>query len=669
MKRLSHALFSLVLLLHLQAPGRVGAIETSDPICTIPPDNAIDTVTSDDLKYLPMWMNDSAVFDDLWGGLESDADDWDDGWGWSDRNNLDRMLPRLINSAQLIWMVEQYTKHPGFGFWRPVSDAPGNLPVQGEWWDFMTTFAEDEWEPGCSSDTANAAHFTVPFDEFNTLQLNGAYTISVISRASSMVHEIVHQDVDHLIFDDNCNPPTESCDDVYGTYNSNTIHINFLDDAAAAFQTQDIGGALIRRVSVSADNETCSWLPLFDSNEITSAVTRSSQVAARFEKNAYSGWRNALAQEVTNRQAAGTWACETCDPNDWIWSNVRSRCDQIACNESVNSANAFVNATNATACNDYNTAVAASTGPESVGIARELQNQQTKPCLPASEADARRYCDSEKSFAKDVREIDTCGWLDSVHFPSVSKVGCIKEYCHEEYNVPEEVPFDWSGCLDYFCGETSSCSTGEDFGTCSDWFKLVKGDPEYYVDGCEWNRCKQTKVQCLKEAHAAGTWNYGDPIPIQCSSAEQLCRLMSRLAVEVFVSLEPFLERPPMADLFEGVGNLNPGKNVYKFAEQLRQAALDGDSATVDAMALELTSSSEMIAALFNVAPEQFVGLFGKEGFETLLGPKLDSITGQAIRPEQLTPAGRAAFDQLQEQLELVGGSYKGAIGTLNYAH
>lgn len=667
--KLSRVLFSLALLFQLQSASRARAIDTSDPFCTIPPSNAISTTMSDDLKYLAMWQSESAVFDDLWGGLRSDADDWDDGWGWGDRTNLNRMLPRLINGAQLIWLLQQYSKNPGFGLGRPVTDAPDNLPLDGRWWDFMAEFAEDEWEPGCSDEDANAKHFTLPFDEFNTLQLNGAYGIRTISRASSMIHEIVHQDVGHLFIESSCNPSTPSCDDQFGKYNANTLHVNFLHDAMVAFQTQDVGGELLRTVSVDLTNDVCTWLPLFSANEIASANNRANEVAIRFETDAYSGWRSALTNEVLARQAEGTWACESCDPNDMIWVFDNDLCDQTACNETMNAGNAVINNVNRTACVDYNTAVSMSTGPESVGIAKHFQTQQTKPCLPASEADARNYCNVEKLIAGNAKKIDECGWLDPVSFPSISKVDCVQEFCHDKYDMPGEVPSDFYDCLDYFCGEDSACGSGEDVGECSDWFKTVKGDPDFYVAGCEWNKCKARKIECLKEAHAAGTWVYGDPVPVQCSAVEEQCNLISRLAAEAFINLNPFLERHPMREVFEGVGNLNPGKNVFQFAEQIRQASADGDIATVEAMAIKLTSTPEMIAALFNAAPAEFVGLYGAEGFETILGPKLRAVTGQALEPDKLTPAGRAALLALQEQLELAGGSFKGAIGTLTYGH
>jgi hypothetical protein len=123
-----------------------------------------------------------------------------------------------------------------------------------------------------------------------------------------------------------------------------------------------------------------------------------------------------------------------------------------------------------------------------------------------------------------------------------------------------------------------------------------------------------------------------------------------------------------MHEVFEGVGNLNPGKNVFRFAEQMRLASAEGDIAALEIMAVNLTSSPEMISALFNAAPAEFVGLYGKEGFEGILGPKLQSVVGAPLNSEKLTPAGRSAFLALQEQLEVAGGSFKGAIGTLSYA-
>ncbi len=640
------------------------AIETSDPSCTIPPANA--DANTNDQTYLLMWKESPQAFDDLFYGLKAESDDWDDGWGWSDRFNLDRMMPRLVDAAQVVWLTQQYTRNPGFGLERWTRKLPDDFPAAGHWWDFVSLYGEDEWEPGCDIPEAAAVHIESG-DVWNSLQLAGGYNTSAFLRGASIVHEIVHQDVSHRVFDSDCNPPTPSCDDAYAEYNANTLEIDFYHDAMTAFQTTQLDGKIVRQVVVSRNDETCSWIPLFSSAENKEAEAETASTAQRFHRSAWPGWQAALADEVAKRQAAGEWNCQFCDLTDHQWLNSSSICDQVACNETVNSDNATVNAVNLQACQDYNTALEASTTEEAVATARDLQVQETRSCLPASEEDARNYCDSEKTRADSVEKLDQCGWLDPVEFASISRIDCIQEFCHEKYQGAGDIPDDPHGCLDFVCGDSAECGgDGEsDPALCADWFREVEGDPEYYVAGCEWNKCKSAKVQCLQKASAAGDWTYGQPVPADCAFAEEQCNLISRLAAEAFINLKPFLDPGPMRERFEGIANVNPGKNVYRFAEQVRAAAAS-DSILATRMAVDLTSTPEMIAALFHVAPEEFVGMYGKEGFATLLGPVLNSVSGKPLAPADLTPAGQAAFGALQEQLELAGGSFRGAIGTLS---
>ena len=637
----------------------------NDPSCTIPPSGAMSTGTGSngtfDTIYRPMWAYSQDAIDDFWYGLECEAGDWDEGWGYSAPTNLNYTLARLFNGAQVVWMVRQYAKHQGFGLWRPVTGIPAGNFDKGLYWDFVAGWGADEWTPGCST-SLNGQHVVDP-DEYNVLHLNGAYFIPAISRASTLVHETTHQDIPHEPAE-SCNPDNVSCDGWYGLYNSNTMQINFLHDAELAFELTQVNGQVVHQVARSGND--CGWIPKFALDERIAASSRASAVMNRFANDSWSGWKQSLLNEVAARKDESTWDCPWCDPSQWNFDP--NECHQTACNELLNVQNIGINNHNQQVCQDYNAAVVQPGADEDTVAA--AQNQKliaTYQCQPPNPGLARAYCDAEKQSADQwATQVDHCGWLDDVYSESVSHFDCVQEWCHEKF---EESGGGWGTtqgdfqCFAYICGENFGCGTAATEEECEEWLVVVHADPALYVAPCEWNKCKERKVSCLKEHHAAGTWTYGDPIPGECAFAEQICEMAARLALEAFIDRRPFIDPGPYRDRIEGIHTRNPGKNVYAFADAIRRAADAGrDAATLNRMAVKLTSSPEMISALYHASPKEFVGLYGSEGFLEVLGPDVASVTPQRLVPE--TPRGQAALADLERLVAEAGGVLEGAIGT-----
>jgi hypothetical protein len=651
--------------LSLLAAARGAGACTDAPACTIPPSGTLPNGAvvggSFDTVYLPLWAFSDASIADLWDGLEADQCDWDEGWGFWDVSNLSFSLARLLNAAQTVWIVRQYAKHQGFGLWRSVSGIPDADFTKGQWWDFVAGYGGDEWTPGCKI-KSNGEHVQTT-DEYNVLHLGGAYLSAVLPRASTLVHETVHQDVGHITAT-LCNPSSKSCDMQYGQYNSNTMQINFLHDALVTFEMTSVNGQTVRQVVVVGD--TCRWIPKFAPDELTQITSRANGSMKRFATDAWPGWKTSLMNEVAAKQAEGVWPCVHCDPQQWVFKP--GTCAQKACNPTINVQNAGVNSHNQMACQTYNASLGgAGFTPQKAAAAQQTLTLSTLACLPPEEDAARAFCDAQKQAASTVGDIDPCGWLEPVYGKTVSKLDCVQEFCLERWNAtggwrPGQDPF---GCLDYLCGEDTACGDSAGKQECTDEFFMAHADPEFYVAGCRYDGCKAPEIACLLDLHKQGQWSYGDPIPGNCSLTTVLCEILSRLAALVAVNRNPIIDPGPIHELIERADAGNPGTSFHRYANDLRTQAVGAGVAEVNRLARRLTTAPEMIAALYQSGPGQFVWLYGKQGFAEVLGPGIENVDAVPIRPEELSAQGQAALaDFLRMRATLPPEGVKGAIGT-----
>jgi hypothetical protein len=645
---------------------RAGRACTDAVSCTIPPSNSKATGTTDggsfDTVYLPLWVSSQAAIDDLWNGLECEKCDWDEGWGFWDVGNLNFTLARLLNGAQVVWIVRQYAKHQGFGLWRSVTDIPDVDFTHGKWWDFVAGYGADEWTPGCSD--SNGTHYQGT-DEYNILQLGGAYRSAAVTRASTLVHETVHQDVSHVDEDD-CSPSSESCDEKYGLYSSNTMQINFLHDAAVTYETEVVNANVVRKVAAIGD--LCRWIPKFAPNEVSQIVARADSVSHRFAVPAGPAWYELLKLEVALKHFEAQWPCAHCDPDEWTFKP--GVCGQKACIEAVNAQNAGVNAHNKAVCETYNASLTQSGSSEqTVADAWHTLTLSTLSCLPPEAGAASAFCEAEKQSASGVGDIDPCGWLDPTYGKSVSKLDCVQEFCHDKWTAtggwrPGQDPY---GCLDYICGG-EACGSSQGEQQCSDEFFMAHGDPDFYIAACEFDGCKEKLVTCLLDLYKQGQWSYGDPLPDNCKLVADFCELLSRLAGLVAVSNRPIIDPGPIHELIERPGVSNPATNIYTYAAVFRSEAAAGASAAeLGRLGRRLTKAPEMIAALYHAAPAHFVWLYGNQGFLETLGPGVERMAPRAIARDDLTPQGQAALAEfLRELASAPGDEVPGAIGTFS---
>ncbi len=274
-------------------------------------------------------------------------------------------------------------------------------------------------------------------------------------------------------------------------------------------------------------------------------------------------------------------------------------------------------------------------------------------CRSAEPQSARDYCESEKATAGHVSQVDGCGWLEGVYLPHISLQQCVEEFCYDEISSYSGAPEDWmtqdpAGCVDYLCSD-ESCSNNLDKALCVKGFLMAQGDPDMYVAQCHWEKCERVMIECLGPMFDTGLWMPGDPLPGQCLGLQKFCELMTKLAVWVFINQELFLDPGPYRAMRGQFRHSNPVRNFDAYMDDMREAATNGASADeLERMAVEFTSLPEFIAAMYNTAPEQFVWMFGKEGFEEVVGTSILGVEPRAIVSADLNEQGQQALGELQ---------------------
>jgi len=619
----------------------------NDPYCSLPPLMAEPTGIGGtwDTEYLGSWASNQSSVDSIWNGLRMEESDWDEGWGFHDLGNLDLMLPRLMNAGYLVKVVEQYAKHPGHGFWFNVSGVPDQIYNQGRWWSYAAGHGEDEWQPACDP-VSNASYGYVPADWRYLLHIPGAYVRTVVARASTVVHETVHDSGIGHIDEDECNPPTISCDPNYGYYNANTLQINYLADAAVALVTEPGSDGQYPLVAINGD--VCSYLPRFEGQR--QAIL--GVIESRLDRFKYQSF--GPISDIEDRWDLESFDCEQCDTADYTFDP--NTCSPLPiCNEALNAGNAGVNLNNRIACDAYNNAIATAQGltPEEVADYKALQMANSMACRSADPQSARDYCEAEKASATIVSQVDDCGWLEDVFLPHISLQKCVEEFCYDEFLSYPGDPQDWiaqdpTRCVDYMCSD-ESCPNNLDQQLCMKGFLMAQGDPDLYVAQCQWEQCERVMVECLSPMFDTGAWVPGDPLPGDCVDLKDFCEAATHLAIEVWINQEIFLDPGPYRTNREQLRHSNPVKHFDTFMDLMRQAQIDGASQDeLEQLAVQFTSRSEFMSAMYNMAPQEFVWMFGNQVFDEVVGTGIRGVQARAIEPSSLNAQGQQALQALQ---------------------
>jgi hypothetical protein len=638
------------------------------PDCALPPSNAwgsgsvsMNGGATYDSRYVGLWAASPSHIETMWSGLEMESCDWDEGWGHESVADLGKPLSRLMNAAYIVRLVEGYASIPGFGLWRGVSGIPEQRFAEGQYWAFSSEWGADEWEPTCEGDDIASHHLDT--DEWNTMELLGSYLYEAANRGSTIVHETTHQEVSH-IDGAGCNPYSESCDAFYSDFNANTMQVNFLHDGILTYRTTQGSNGPVRRVLRTGDQ--CSLWPRFSAAERTEMMSRANEVMDRFQGGPPGAWKFQLAGQVANVIAAETFPCASCSEETYTFD--AGKCEQTACNEVLNPLNAGANANNRAACQAYQASLASNLTEESVADALDQFADDLTNCGGIQAAEATAYCNAEKSGAAHVLQIDECGWLEGAYGLVTSKLGCVKQFCQAKFqlnpNAGWEDGDDPFGCLDYLCGG-EACGDAGARDQCTLAFLMEEGNLS--VAQCEWKGCQRDLIACLFPYWQGGQWSVGDPFPLECELVQFNCKVASMLATLVAVNMNPIVDPGPLLDFVDpALQSGNPSASLFDYAKEIRlRAAAGASDAELEALAEDFTSVPETISALYQLMPEQFVWLYGSDGFEGVLPPSVRQVIPKAIEPSMLNARGRAAlaaFEKLRSGLPAEG--IHGTIGT-----
>lgn len=613
--------------------------------CNCPPSNAMSNASTRDPQWRARWCGNQGLVDALWFGLNLDetGDLWDDGWGYEDVCNDNLFLSRLFNAGFIVREVDKIAPH----FPEPNSPNAGH-----QWWNFVNEKEDDGFEPKCCNqnlvpDTCClwATHYCCATS--TDLCLAWGFNRGAASRSSTLVHEATHDDVSHIDDDDCANDG--SCDTFYGDYNANTMQINYLYDATAAYLVETVNNKKQRRVGVFQDSgkQMCGYIPLLEQDDRDGLLA---DVKDRLDSNFKWGSVFANYFDAAGVDAAkGTpWECANCNVADYTFSpQTFGTGANKACNEVVNGVNVSVNQSMRAACTLYNSKVGGASGASAYGqIKDELYWATTGKCQPCDEQDTNAYCQARRATADNVSELDPHGLLSSCGYYSES--GCLRSYCQEKFQnswVGHAGDPNWDdprGCLDAVCGNDWLCRKR---------FLTYGGDPQYYdPDGCTETllECYESKGKTIPGATPGR--RPGPEIP-ECTHEYTLCRIKEAVRRKVMGMM---LVRKWVAP-GDPVSRTNPWEYSAQERFRSRLSALKSglDRRRLSQVQFEqdivaLMGHRESMAAAFNLEPEVFVHLFGRGRLEGVVGPSIRAVRARAPRPAEFDARGRVLLQELQ---------------------
>lgn len=609
--------------------------------CVCPPAAAMSLASTRDNVWRAKWCSSQSLIDTLWFGLNLDevGDLWDEGWGYEDVCNDNLFLSRLFNAGFIVREVQKIAPH------FPENTSPN---YGHKWWNFVNVKEDDGFEPRCCNDNLDncclwATHYCCATS--TDLCLAWAFQRGAADRSSTLVHEATHEDEGHIDDDDCANGG--SCDTYYGAYNANTMQINYLYDAAAAYLLETVNNVKQRQVSIFSDSgkQMCGFIPLLTEAERDTLL---SDVKDRLDSNFESGSVFVMYTDADAVDDAKDtpWECANCKTSDYTFSQ-QTYGDNKACNEITNKGNVNVNAGLRAACQAYNNKIATASGSSAfAAIKAELYTATTGKCLGCKEEDTDAFCASQKASAATVDDLDPHGMLSSCGY--MYERDCLQEYCHEKFQsswASHAGDANWDdprGCLDAVCGNDA---------TCRKRFLNYSGDPEYY----DASGCFEGLIACYEKQGFTLPGVGANPSPAEIPECEQqykFCKAMEELKRKLmgYRMIRKWVH--PSDPVTQRV---NPWEISAQEAllGQLRQLKTGLDRGRLTQPQFEqrlqqLMAHTESQAVAFSLEPRLFASLFGTEAIARFADPARRSVQPQAVRPAELGAREKVLLNELE---------------------
>ena len=383
-------------------------------------------------------------------------------------------VTRLINAAVLLDQV----------YWHRSNSTFGDLPMH--WLAFVFDRSDQGYVATCRQGVVATNWSNHPTELHDIFFKN----YSAPQRASTLVHEGVHDDIPHSDAGGLCNADTcgTSCDDMFGIYNAQTTQIQALGDQIDTYMRSPTTGELYIRNWDPANN-ICGYIPFlterqrFAVNDLMNRkLNNCFQIAPdpmpyysrTFPTPAPGSLLSALAMYdyggliyANDLVREARWECHTvCDVDDFDFALGGYR----SCNEDVNPANVSRNQERRLACLLANLSAQTATESQRREIQREFEETTaTNLCfLGVSDAYLEQKCSNAVSLANTLDEMETLWYQD---IPPIEETGsfgwdsafneCAQGFCQQKFDSQwitdaRTACYEWTdpaGCLDHACGK------------------------------------------------------------------------------------------------------------------------------------------------------------------------------------------------------------------------
>lgn len=480
--------------------------------------------TQDD-ELTGRWCTTQEGINAYWYALNLDDGD---GSNWNtlaegNSCNPNTHFARVMNGAYMM----------DFVYYNLLSPTLGQNQYAYYWLvNHVSPHSEAGYQAGCNFNPAETVHVIASNPSGTSDPTNLYYMffwlLTANERASTLVHEAVHDWSSHIEPESCNNACGRSCDVSFGPSNAQTWDIVYLDHSVSAYRRADGSDQLdVAHLGdlLGTGEQVCGYIPVLSPETRRAAVDT---MAWKFDSCfSQAGnpeppttvvtwasdpfWEYGDYEYDYDKMVGARWSCdEICDAAEW-----GSKCDAAA-----QPGNSAVNTYNQALCNDFNGQLHQGVTPQQRATLANQFSWQKHACVPGySDAYLDSYCSTASTNASNVAAVesnwnlpDQPGAFDS----GEAMLDCVQTYCQSRFLSQwafdaRAACYEWDdslGCLDAICGSLAELTT--DYGaTSAEYFAAVQcrrhfidhnGDASEYLDALEnQGGCDRVYTDCRND--------------------------------------------------------------------------------------------------------------------------------------------------------------------------
>jgi hypothetical protein len=486
--------------------------------------------TQDD-EMTERWCHSQQSIDAYWGALNLGDGDGSNWFNAAEGNscNPNTHFSRVMNAAYIM----------DFVYYSLLSPTLGQNQYAFYWLvNHVSPHSANGYLVGCNYDPTVNIHTVASNpsggDDPTNLFFMFFWKLTANDRASTLVHEAVHDWIGHVAPELCGNKCGASCDVSFGPSNAQTWDVTYLDHSVSAYRRADGSDQLaVAHLGdlLGTGAEVCGYIPVLSPEARQSAVDRmnwkftscfAAPVTAPPPTSYFSlasdpFWEYGNYEYGYDKAVGARWSCaEICNAAEW-----GSKCDPAA-----QPGNAAVNSFNQALCNEENGQLHAGVTPQQRYALVSDFNQRKQGCVPGySDSYLTGYCGGVSSSAVNVAGLEAAWNLadqPGVFDSGEAMLDCVKSYCQGQYSAQwatnaRTACYEWDdslGCLDAICGSLDQLTT--DYGaTSQEYFTSVQcrrhfidhaGDASEYFDAQQNQaHCDRVSTDC-RNADARADW-------------------------------------------------------------------------------------------------------------------------------------------------------------------